>query len=263
MGQAAQGCCTAGHDPQDESLPNQPPVRTRPSKRKGARVRKECGSISSQTTAASSESAATSEGGAPQHIYAPSEFTSSTSTATVSSSASQGSGSNRRAVPLLSATVEVLPGSPLGMTLSEGLTVVAVEQQGPCHAAGVLEGWRLASVGDIAVCDMEEAVSNLASLSQAGGGVLRFVPTHSSESVAAHNTAESCWASIGGRVYDLTSFVKLHPGGRGSILEYAGSDATIEFFTFHSEPRYIAYLEKYCIGEARSQSETSGPTTFA
>jgi nitrate reductase (NAD(P)H) len=37
------------------------------------------------------------------------------------------------------------------------------------------------------------------------------------------------------QVYDATSFLKEHPGGRDSILLVAGTDATEEFDAIHSE----------------------------
>ncbi|KIW05031.1 uncharacterized protein PV09_04187 [Verruconis gallopava] len=51
--------------------------------------------------------------------------------------------------------------------------------------------------------------------------------------VAKHNSKESCWIIIAGRVYDVTDFVDAHPGGPGVILRYAGKDATLEYEPIH------------------------------
>jgi flavocytochrome c len=49
-----------------------------------------------------------------------------------------------------------------------------------------------------------------------------------------HNSANDCWVSIGGNVYDLTDFLEEHPGGPESVLEVAGKDATEVFDAIHT-----------------------------
>ncbi|KAA8910346.1 hypothetical protein TRICI_004144 [Trichomonascus ciferrii] len=51
--------------------------------------------------------------------------------------------------------------------------------------------------------------------------------------VGKHNTKESCWVIIQGKVYDVTRFLKEHPGGQKAILKLAGKDATEEFDLIH------------------------------
>ena len=48
--------------------------------------------------------------------------------------------------------------------------------------------------------------------------------------VAKHNSAENCWTSISGNVFDITNYVKsgLHPGG-DKILNACGVEATEMF----------------------------------
>jgi len=53
------------------------------------------------------------------------------------------------------------------------------------------------------------------------------------EQVATHNTPESTWIIINGGVYDVTSFAEVHPGGEELIRQYAGKDATEEFYSLH------------------------------
>ena len=56
------------------------------------------------------------------------------------------------------------------------------------------------------------------------------------EEVQKHNDVEDCWIVIEGKVYDITGYIKKHPGGRWIILEVAGGDATSGFLhTVHSE----------------------------
>lgn len=57
----------------------------------------------------------------------------------------------------------------------------------------------------------------------------------SADEVAKHNSRESCWVAIRGKVYDLTDFLNSHPGGVKAILTRAGTDATEEFELLHAE----------------------------
>lgn len=52
----------------------------------------------------------------------------------------------------------------------------------------------------------------------------RTLPTLPSAEVASHNTAKSCYVTIGTKVYDITPFLEDHPGGADLILQYAGQD---------------------------------------
>ncbi|RSH77748.1 uncharacterized protein EHS24_002806 [Apiotrichum porosum] len=52
--------------------------------------------------------------------------------------------------------------------------------------------------------------------------------------VAKHNTPEDCWVVLEGKVYDLTAFAQIHPGGSNIIFANAGHDATAMFTPTHS-----------------------------
>ncbi|KAI0079840.1 glyoxylate dehydrogenase [Panus rudis PR-1116 ss-1] len=51
--------------------------------------------------------------------------------------------------------------------------------------------------------------------------------------VEAHNSRESCWIIVHGKVYDVTDFLDEHPGGSKIILKYAGKDATEAYEPIH------------------------------
>ncbi|KAI0734195.1 peroxisomal acyl-CoA-dehydrogenase [Fomitopsis betulina] len=55
------------------------------------------------------------------------------------------------------------------------------------------------------------------------------------EEVAKHNTEGDLWVIIDSKVYDLTKFRSLHPGGASVLLEEGipGQDATEAFFSLH------------------------------
>ena len=52
------------------------------------------------------------------------------------------------------------------------------------------------------------------------------------EELARHNSEMDCWTAVDGKVYDITNFVKLHPGGR-KILRASGIDGTELFKKYH------------------------------
>ncbi|EAW14982.1 cytochrome b5-like Heme/Steroid binding domain protein [Aspergillus clavatus NRRL 1] len=55
------------------------------------------------------------------------------------------------------------------------------------------------------------------------------------EEIAQHNTRESAWIAIHGKVYAVTGYLDNHPGGRELLMEVAGKDATEDFdYTGHS-----------------------------
>lgn len=56
---------------------------------------------------------------------------------------------------------------------------------------------------------------------------------YTGQEVAKHNTRESCWIIVHGKVYDVTEFLPEHPGGAKIILKYAGKDATAEYDPIH------------------------------
>ncbi|PPQ72025.1 hypothetical protein CVT24_008077 [Panaeolus cyanescens] len=51
--------------------------------------------------------------------------------------------------------------------------------------------------------------------------------------VAQHKSTDSCWVIIHNHVYDVTDFLKEHPGGPEIILKYAGQDATGVYDPIH------------------------------
>ena len=61
----------------------------------------------------------------------------------------------------------------------------------------------------------------------------RPLPVYTREEVAAHHRPDDCWLIARGKVYDVTPFLTLHPGGGLSLLRKAGRDCTHDF-EFHT-----------------------------
>lgn len=71
--------------------------------------------------------------------------------------------------------------------------------------------------------------------------------------VSNHNSATSCWSAVNGNVYDLTSWVNAHPGGRAAILMICGKDGSPLFNTQHGgEGKPASILAKYKIGSLKA-----------
>ena len=63
-----------------------------------------------------------------------------------------------------------------------------------------------------------------------------------------HNTTNSCWIAIDGIVYDVTKFLKSHPGGISAVVDVSGGDATEAFFTYHKKEVLVKYAKRFRIG---------------
>lgn len=74
------------------------------------------------------------------------------------------------------------------------------------------------------------------------------------EEVGRHSTKDSCWIIIKGKVYDVTKFASLHPGGRRVLSIVAGKDASKEFEVFH-RPSTLKKYERLCIGEIEDHKQ--------
>lgn len=67
--------------------------------------------------------------------------------------------------------------------------------------------------------------------------------------VKTHNSASSCWSVVSGKVYDLTAWIKQHPGGQQAITGTCGIDATAAFNAQHGgQGKPETQLAKFLIG---------------
>nr|AAO27755.1 reductase [Fusarium sporotrichioides] len=69
--------------------------------------------------------------------------------------------------------------------------------------------------------------------------------------VAEHNKPDDSWLIIHGKVYDVTRYIRDHPGGADVLVEAAGIDASEDFDNAgHSEDAF-EIMEDLCIGKIK------------
>lgn len=86
------------------------------------------------------------------------------------------------------------------------------------------------------------------------------------DQVTPHNNAEDCWVILHGLVFDVTPYLRYHPGGQSILLRYAGTDVSVPFrkngwddhFWFFpplSSPPPLTWHLRVCICMCRSTSQ--------
>lgn len=68
------------------------------------------------------------------------------------------------------------------------------------------------------------------------------------EELALHNKQDDCWMSIFDKVYNVTPYMKFHPGGVEELMKGAGLNATDLFNDVHPWVNFQSMLEKCLIG---------------
>jgi hypothetical protein len=59
--------------------------------------------------------------------------------------------------------------------------------------------------------------------------IKRYKPSE----IAMHNKKEDCWMALSGKIYNVTQYMKYHPGGVGQLMRGAGKNATDLFMKVH------------------------------
>jgi len=54
---------------------------------------------------------------------------------------------------------------------------------------------------------------------------------------------------VNGQILDVTEYLAIHPGGKKSILLYAGQDATDVYNLFHKESATLGLAQRQIVGE--------------
>ena len=75
-------------------------------------------------------------------------------------------------------------------------------------------------------------------------------PKWSLADVASHTTPEDSWMAVRGKVYNVSPYLRYHPGGADTLLDAAGTDATALFQQHHAWVNEDM-LSACCVGTLR------------
>ncbi len=80
------------------------------------------------------------------------------------------------------------------------------------------------------------------------------LPRFTIEEVSKHNKEDDMWIIINSKIYDVTKFLRLHPGGKTVLLKVAGQDCTKQFYALHEHAVLQKYEPKLLIGLVQDQT---------
>lgn len=90
------------------------------------------------------------------------------------------------------------------------------------------------------------------------------LPNYTKADVAKHNTSTDCWIILNtNEVYNVTSFLSIHPAGPSPITPFCGADATTAFNNVGHSSSAVAEEKTYLVGNlvASAITVSLSPTT--
>lgn len=78
------------------------------------------------------------------------------------------------------------------------------------------------------------------------------------EEVATHNKENDLWIVIGNNVLNVTGYGDAHPGGLGTLLSFAGKDATTAFNAVGHPDSALQVLSRFIVGSIVSEEKLPG-----
>lgn len=67
--------------------------------------------------------------------------------------------------------------------------------------------------------------------------------------VAKHSQAGDCWVILAGKVYNVSSWLDIHPGGSNPLISHAGKDGTDAWEEAGHTARARRLMDRYVVGE--------------
>lgn len=68
------------------------------------------------------------------------------------------------------------------------------------------------------------------------------------EELSKHTSPHDCWVALGGKIYNISSYLDYHPGGVGILVKNAGKDCTALFMKYHRWVNFERILDECFIG---------------
>ncbi|RAL13071.1 putative cytochrome b5 reductase [Aspergillus homomorphus CBS 101889] len=88
---------------------------------------------------------------------------------------------------------------------------------------------------------------------------MQDLPQYTTEEVAGHKTRGDLWITIQGKVYNVTEYVRDHPGGAEVLIDVAGTDATEAYEDVGHSEDADDILQTYLIGTLKDARERIRP----
>jgi len=82
------------------------------------------------------------------------------------------------------------------------------------------------------------------------------------QEVGQHNKSGDAWFVIDNKVYDLSKFQELHPGGRKVLVDNAGKEVTRQYKAYHPPSVMKKYHSKLYIGDLKEGEPGYKPPPF-
>jgi cytochrome b involved in lipid metabolism len=77
----------------------------------------------------------------------------------------------------------------------------------------------------------------------------RTLRTFTRAEVAKHVHEDDCWIIINNKVYNISTWADIHPGGKDVLYQFAGGDGTDLWAEVGHTLRARQLMERYCIGK--------------
>ncbi|PSN61011.1 hypothetical protein BS50DRAFT_681221 [Corynespora cassiicola Philippines] len=82
------------------------------------------------------------------------------------------------------------------------------------------------------------------------------LPTFTAADVATHKTKDDLWVNIHDKVYNVTDYVRDHPGGADILVDVAGTDASAEYDDVGHSEDADEILASYLVGTSADAGKT-------
>ncbi|PYH81780.1 hypothetical protein BO82DRAFT_414587 [Aspergillus uvarum CBS 121591] len=90
---------------------------------------------------------------------------------------------------------------------------------------------------------------------------MQNLPQYTTAEVAGHKSKDDLWIAVRGKVYNVTDYVRDHPGGPEVLMDVAGLDATEAYEDVGHSEDADEILEAYLIGTLKDAQERVRPQT--